>query len=60
MYRMLTCVFMFAAGWLVAPDSMFLLVMLIQNAVPTALNVHTLATLHANREEEVGALLFWQ
>lgn len=47
-------------GWLVAPDSMFLLVMLIQNAVPTALNVHTLATLYANREEEVAALLFWQ
>ncbi len=48
------------AGWLAAPDSMFLLVMLIQNAVPTALNVHTLATLNSNREEEVGALLFWQ
>eukprot|EP00882_Tetradesmus_deserticola_P034257 GHRQ01039234.1.p3 GENE.GHRQ01039234.1~~GHRQ01039234.1.p3 ORF type:complete len:111 (+),score=42.64 GHRQ01039234.1:3-335(+) len=48
------------AGWLVAPDSMFLLVLLIQNSVPTALNVHTLATLNSNREEEVGALLFWQ
>jgi hypothetical protein len=49
-----------AAGWLVAPDSVFVLVMLIQNSVPTALNVHTLATLNGNREEEVGALLFWQ
>ncbi|WIA28427.1 hypothetical protein OEZ86_010972 [Tetradesmus obliquus] len=48
------------AGWLLAPDSVFLLVMLIQNSVPTALNVHTLATLNSNREEEVGALLFWQ
>jgi hypothetical protein len=44
----------------VAPDRMFLLVMLIQNSVPTALNLHTLATLNSNREEEVGALLFWQ
>lgn len=48
------------AGWLVSPDPLFVLVMLIQNSVPTALNVHTLATLHQNREEEVGALLFWQ
>lgn len=47
-------------GWLAAPDSIFWLVMLIQNSVPTALNVHTLATLNSNREEEVGALLFWQ
>ncbi|KAF6264393.1 membrane transport protein-domain-containing protein [Scenedesmus sp. NREL 46B-D3] len=48
------------AGWLVAPDSVFLLVLLLQSSVPTALNVHTLATLNSNREEEVGALLFWQ
>jgi len=48
------------AGWLAPPDPLFVLVMMIQNSVPTALNVHTLATMHQNREEEVGALLFWQ
>lgn len=25
-----------------------------------ALNVHTLATLHSNKEAEMGAMLFWQ
>jgi predicted permease len=39
---------------------MFVLVMLLQNAVPTALNAHTLATLHGNREAEMGSLLFWE
>jgi hypothetical protein len=29
-------------------------------ADPAALNVHTLATLHSNREAEMGAMLFWQ
>lgn len=48
------------AGLLHAPDPMFVLVMLLQNCVPTALNVHTLATLHANREAASAALLFWQ
>lgn len=50
-----------AAGWLPAlPDPAFVLVMLLQNAVPTALNVHTLATMYRSRDAEVGATLFWQ
>lgn len=28
--------------------------------VVAALNVHTLATMHGNREEEMAAMLFWQ
>jgi uncharacterized protein involved in tolerance to divalent cations len=28
--------------------------------LPAALNVHTLATLHNNKEAEMGAMLFWQ
>lgn len=50
-----------AAGWLAAsPDPAFVLVMLLQNSVPTALNVHTLATISRCRDAEVGATLFWQ
>lgn len=50
----------FTAGLWTAPDPMFVLVMLIQNCVPTALNVHTLAVLHNNREAEMATLLFWE
>jgi len=34
--------------------------MLLQNTVPTALNVHALSLLHGNRDSETGAVMFWQ
>jgi hypothetical protein len=39
---------------------MFTLVLLLQQAMPTALNVHTMAAMHQNNEEVVAVLLFWQ
>ncbi len=47
-------------GLFTAPDPMFLVVMLLQNTVPTALNVHAIATIHRSKEQEVGALMFYQ
>jgi predicted permease len=57
-------------GWVLAarglgflPPStprLLVLVMLIQNAVPTALNVHTFCTMNRNREAEMGALIFYE
>jgi hypothetical protein len=37
-----------------------LLLVLVLLLLPAALNVHTLATLHNNKEAEMGAMLFWQ
>ncbi|KAG2498465.1 hypothetical protein HYH03_003719 [Edaphochlamys debaryana] len=37
-----------------------LLVMLAMHATPTAVLVHSMATLYGNAEDEVAALLFWQ
>jgi predicted permease len=48
------------AGALRPPDSLFMLVLLLGHATPTAINVQTLATLHQNGEAEVSCLLFWQ
>ncbi|EFJ49477.1 hypothetical protein VOLCADRAFT_104342 [Volvox carteri f. nagariensis] len=42
-----------------APDPIYLLVLLIQNTAPTAIMVHTMASVHGNRAEEVSAILFW-
>lgn len=39
---------------------MFTLVLALQQAMPTALNVHTMASVHRNHEEVVATLLFWQ
>ena len=59
-----------AGGWLVLTaeswgawadnGNMFTLVLLLQQAMPTALNVHTMASVHDNNEQVVAALLFWQ
>jgi hypothetical protein len=38
---------------------MFMLVMLIQNAVPTALNLQTLAVMFGNHDTDLGQLMFW-
>lgn len=39
---------------------MFTLVLALQQAMPTALNVHTMASVNKNNEEVVASLLFWQ
>jgi predicted permease len=50
-----------AAGALPATTPrLVILVMLLVNCVPTALNVSTLCTLHGNREAEMGAIIFYQ
>ncbi|KAG1676228.1 hypothetical protein FOA52_006445 [Chlamydomonas sp. UWO 241] len=50
----------YTAGLYYAPDAVFLLVMLIQNTVPTAIMVHTMSTVNGCCEAEVSTLLFWQ
>lgn len=35
------------------------LVLLIQNTAPTAIMVHTMASVHGNRAEELSSILFW-
>jgi predicted permease len=50
----------YSVGLFKCPDPMFLLVMLLQNTMPTALNVHAIATIHRNRENELACLMFWQ
>ncbi|KAK9806873.1 hypothetical protein WJX72_005741 [[Myrmecia] bisecta] len=47
-------------GLFTAPDKLFLLVMLIVNSTPTAINLQTVATMHSNGEAEMSVLLFWQ
>lgn len=49
-----------ALGWWSAPDDMFRMVMLLQHAMPTALNMHVVATMHRNHDDEVAEMLFWQ
>lgn len=39
---------------------MFTLVLTLQHAMPTAVNVHAVAAMHDNHEKVVAALLFWQ
>jgi predicted permease len=49
-----------AVGAFHPPNQLFMLVLFTLHAMPTALNMSTVASLHRNGEEEVGALLFWQ
>ncbi|GFR48835.1 hypothetical protein Agub_g10788, partial [Astrephomene gubernaculifera] len=49
----------YAARLFEAPDPIYLLVLLIQNTAPTAIMVHTMASVHGNRAEEVSSILFW-
>jgi predicted permease len=39
---------------------MFTLVLTLQHAMPTAVNVHSVAAMHSNHEKVVATLLFWQ
>lgn len=39
---------------------MFTLVLSLQHAMPTAVNVHAVAAMHGNNEKVIAALLFWQ
>lgn len=49
-----------SAGLWADNGKMFTLVLALQQAMPTALNVHTMASVHENNEQVVAALLFWQ
>ncbi len=42
-----------------APDPIYLLVLLIHNTAPTAILVHTMSSIHRNKDAEVSAILFW-
>eukprot|EP00873_Tetraselmis_striata_P022138 jgi/Tetstr1/442402/TSEL_030528.t1 len=48
------------SGIVVPPDSFFMFVLLLQHCMPTAINMHTVATLHQNGVAEVTTVLFWQ
>jgi predicted permease len=39
---------------------MFTLVLTLQHAMPTAVNVHSVAAMHGNHEKVIATLLFWQ
>lgn len=39
---------------------MFTLVMLLQHAMPTAMNLHVVAIMRANKPDETATLIFWQ
>ena len=55
------CVFgLRAAGAFTPPNRMFMLVLLLQHAMPTALNVYTLASVKDNYAPEVATISFWQ
>lgn len=47
-------------GLMKSNDPNLILVLLLMNAVPTALLVHNLSTLYNNRADDVAAVLFWQ
>ncbi|CAL5223347.1 g5851 [Coccomyxa viridis] len=48
------------AGVFDPPDALFMLVLFLGHATPTAINVQTIATIHQNGEAEVSCILFWQ
>eukprot|EP00198_Chlamydomonas_reinhardtii_P006546 XP_001695882.1 predicted protein [Chlamydomonas reinhardtii] len=49
----------YAARMYEAPDPIYLLVLLIQNCAPTAIMVHTMASVHGNCAEEMSTILFY-
>lgn len=49
-----------AGVWSSGGDPMFELVMLLQHAMPSALNLYTLAAMHGNNDKVIAAMLFWQ
>lgn len=55
------CVFgLRAAGAFDPPDDMFMLVLLLQHAMPSALTMYTLAAVNNSHADEVATMLFWQ
>ena len=42
------------------PDRMFMLVLLLQHAMPSALTMYTIAAVNQSRPDEVATMLFWQ
>ncbi|GIL56864.1 hypothetical protein Vafri_12158 [Volvox africanus] len=48
------------AGLMPGVDPLAMLVMLVMHATPTAVLVHSMATIFGNTEDEVAAMLFWQ
>lgn len=47
-------------GWYDAPDEIFLMVMLVQQCAPTAMNAATMAAVLDNGDVEMSVVLFWQ
>lgn len=39
---------------------MYTCVLLLQHSLPTALNMHVVATFHKNHDQEIATMLFWQ
>lgn len=48
------------AGIWSTDDPLFELVLLLQHAMPSALNLYTLAAMHCNHDKVIAAMLFWQ
>jgi predicted permease len=51
---------MLKLGWYTSPDPLFMLVLLLCHAQPTAMNLQTVATLNQNGEAEMSCILCWQ
>jgi len=47
-------------GWYTPPDPLFMLILLLCHAPPTAMNLQTVATLNRNGEAEMSCILCWQ
>jgi predicted permease len=49
-----------SAGWIHMEDPLAVVVMMLVWSTPTAILVHSLASVHENGEDEISALLFWE
>jgi predicted permease len=54
-YAILACTSIYSP-----PDPMFLLILLLVNATPSAVNLTTIAVLYGNGAEELSQILFWE
>lgn len=54
-YAILACTSVYSP-----PDPMFLLILLLVNATPSAVNLTTIAVLYGNGAEELSQILFWE
>ncbi len=57
----MTCVILFShrLGFLQGIDQTALVVMMMMNATPTALMVHSVATMLQNKADDIASILFW-